>query len=146
MKPWRPAAAVNGSGPMFARSAAFCSTVAPKPNHLVRPASTSQGPTTLLAMRWASTRTPRDGSPVTPNGWAGCVGYGPTSSLLMSTVGPCAAPDSFTAEPPTVVEHVVNSSATETTAIYASRSRKKLPCVTPNTTRGQAVSEGIYGA
>src|SRR6476660_8096720 len=59
----------------------------------------------------------------------------------MSTVGPDFAPDSFTAEPSTTVEHAADSSATEISAIYTSRIRKKLPCATPNTVRGRRVSK-----
>jgi hypothetical protein len=142
MKLCWPAAAANGSGPIFARSSAFSNTVAPNPNQPVTVESTSHGPTMLLAMRCASTSTPRNGSPVTPSGWRGCVGYGPTSSLLISTVGDGGALDCLTAEPSTAVEHAAESSATETNAIYASRIRKKLPCVAPNSTHGRAVSKG----
>jgi hypothetical protein len=107
--------------------------------------SASHGPTTLLAIRWASTSTPRNGSPVTPSGWPGCVGYGPTSSLLISTVGPVAAPDSFTAEPSTAVEHAAESSATETNAIYTSRIRKNYRARHQIRRTADAVSKSIQG-
>src|SRR5262249_58755325 len=108
--------------------------------------SASHGPMTLLAMRCASTSTPRDGSPVVPSGWLGCVGYGPTSSLLMSTVGPDFAPDSFTAEPSTAVEHAADSSATEISAIYASRIRKSYTVRdTEYGTQPQGVQNAING-
>src|SRR5258705_10395373 len=101
---------------MFARSWAFSSTVAPKPNEPVTVESTSHGPTTLLAIRWASTSTPRNGSPVTPSGWLGFVGYGPTSSLLIPIVGAGGAPALFPAQPSTAVEQDAASRATETNA------------------------------
>src|SRR5690242_4348875 len=143
MNPCWLAAAANVSGPICASAPTFGSTVAPKPNHPVTAGSTSHGPMTLLAIRCDSTNTPRSGSPVTPSGWAGCVGYGPTSSFLTSIDGPAAAPDGFTAEPSTVEEHAADNKATDTIAIYASRIRKKLPCPGRITTAARAVFKTI---